>query len=121
MLSRNLSAAAGSQKHQFSFSGKTDRSRRHLAVRAQAGPSNPIGIHAQVWVGDWSKDEAVKAIKGTKDAGYDLIERKASSACSDHRLSRTHNVLCTGESISAAAGISIHWRFSRLQEVEEVQ
>ena len=48
-----------------------------LAVRAQAGPSNQIGIHAQVWVGDWSKDEAVKAIKGTKDAGYDIIERES--------------------------------------------
>ena len=50
--------------------------RRATSVRAQAGPSNPIGIHAQVWVGDWSKDEAVKAIAGTKKAGYDLIERE---------------------------------------------
>lgn len=48
--------------------------RKAVSVKAQAGPSNPIGIHAQVWVGDWSKDEAVKAISGTKKAGYDLIE-----------------------------------------------
>lgn len=51
--------------------------RSPLSVRAQAGPSNPIGIHAQVWVGDWSKEEAVKAISGTKKAGYDLIERES--------------------------------------------
>ena len=50
--------------------------RKAVAIRAQ-GPSNPIGIHAQVWVGDWSKDEAVKAISGTKKAGYDLIERES--------------------------------------------
>jgi D-psicose/D-tagatose/L-ribulose 3-epimerase len=29
-------------------------------------------------VGDWSKDEAVKAISGTKKAGYDLIELNVS-------------------------------------------
>ena len=28
-------------------------------------------------MGDWSKDEAVKAISGTKKAGYDLIERES--------------------------------------------
>ena len=50
--------------------------RSGLTVRAQGGAQNQIGIHAQVWVGDWSKEEAVKAIKGTKDAGYDIIERK---------------------------------------------
>lgn len=52
--------------------------RNGLSVRAQAGPTNPIGIHAQVWVGDWSKAEAEKAISGTKKAGYDLIERMSS-------------------------------------------
>ena len=51
-------------------------SRASVCARAQAGTLNQIGIHAQVWVGDWSKDEAVKAIKGTKDAGYDIIECK---------------------------------------------
>ena len=84
MLSTNMNAAAGRHHHRFSCAIKADRGKRHLAIRAQAGPSNPIGIHAQVWVGDWSKDEAVKAIKGTKEAGYDLIEREVSSACSDH-------------------------------------
>ena len=54
---------------------RQQNSRRCVTTRAQGGPSNPIGIHAQVWVGDWSKDEAVKAISGTKKAGYDLIER----------------------------------------------
>ena len=54
-------------------------SRRSLAVRAQGGYSNDVGIHAQVWVGDWSKDEAVRAVLGSKAAGYDLIERESDS------------------------------------------
>lgn len=60
-------------------------------MRAQAGPSNPIGIHAQVWVGDWSKDEAVTAISGTKKAGYDLIE--CESIFGMHIVSRRVNAL----------------------------
>lgn len=44
------------------------------AVRAR---TNPIGIHALVWVGGWSPDEARHAIESTKRAGYDLIELAA--------------------------------------------
>lgn len=51
---------------------------------APANPKNPIGIHSQVWVGGWSKQEAEKAISGTKDAGYDLIERTAESSYSSY-------------------------------------
>jgi len=36
--------------------------------------TNQIGIHALVWVGGWSPDEARKAIESTREAGYDLIE-----------------------------------------------
>ena len=36
--------------------------------------TNPIGIHALVWVGGWSRDEARTAIESTREAGYDLIE-----------------------------------------------
>ncbi len=36
--------------------------------------SNPIGVHALVWVGGWSPDQARFAIASTKEAGYDLIE-----------------------------------------------
>lgn len=35
---------------------------------------NPLGVHAMVWVGGWSHDEARRAIDSTKRAGYDLIE-----------------------------------------------
>ena len=60
-------------------------SRAGLSCRAQAArapksaptnPKNSIGIHSQVWVGGWSPEEAEKAISGTKDAGFDLIERE---------------------------------------------
>jgi D-psicose/D-tagatose/L-ribulose 3-epimerase len=35
---------------------------------------NSIGIHAGVWVGDWSSENIVEAVAKTKAAGYDLIE-----------------------------------------------
>ena len=36
--------------------------------------SNPIGIHALVWVGDTSPQSVSTAITNTKQAGYDLLE-----------------------------------------------
>ena len=36
--------------------------------------SNPLGIHALVWVGGWSPEEAELAISSTARAGFDLIE-----------------------------------------------
>jgi D-psicose/D-tagatose/L-ribulose 3-epimerase len=39
--------------------------------------TNRIGIHALVWVGGWSKEEARKAIASSAEAGYDLIELAA--------------------------------------------
>jgi D-psicose/D-tagatose/L-ribulose 3-epimerase len=36
--------------------------------------SNPLGIHALVWVGGWTPEEAELAISSTARAGYDLIE-----------------------------------------------
>lgn len=35
---------------------------------------NPVGIHASVWVGGWSEDEARFAIEQSAAAGFDLIE-----------------------------------------------
>lgn len=39
--------------------------------------TNRIGIHALVWVGGWSPDEARAAISRSKAAGFDLIELAA--------------------------------------------
>lgn len=38
---------------------------------------NRIGIHALVWVGGWTPDEARHAISSTAEAGYDVIELAA--------------------------------------------
>ena len=51
---------------------------RAVTPQVRAGlvlPQNPIGIHSGVFVGDWKPQDAERAIKGAKDAGYDLIER----------------------------------------------
>lgn len=39
--------------------------------------SNKIGVHALVWVGGWTPDEARTAISSTFEAGFDLIELAA--------------------------------------------
>ena len=39
--------------------------------------TNRIGIHALVWVGGWSPEEAQTAIASSAEAGYDLIELAA--------------------------------------------
>jgi D-psicose/D-tagatose/L-ribulose 3-epimerase len=33
-----------------------------------------LGVHALVWVGGWSPDDARHAVASTAEAGYDLIE-----------------------------------------------
>ena len=43
-------------------------------VRAAASTTHPIGIHAGVWVNDWSSPSARTAIQGSAQAGFDLIE-----------------------------------------------
>lgn len=35
---------------------------------------NPLGLHALVWVGDWTPSSAKHAIASTADLGFDLIE-----------------------------------------------
>jgi D-psicose/D-tagatose/L-ribulose 3-epimerase len=35
---------------------------------------NPLGVHALVWVGDWTEASARLAIESTKQTGFDLIE-----------------------------------------------
>jgi D-psicose/D-tagatose/L-ribulose 3-epimerase len=35
---------------------------------------NPLGIHALVWAGGWSRAECEHAVRSTREAGYDLIE-----------------------------------------------
>ena len=37
-------------------------------------PANPIGIHAGVWVGDWTPASAEYAVRESARAGFDLIE-----------------------------------------------
>jgi D-psicose/D-tagatose/L-ribulose 3-epimerase len=36
--------------------------------------TNPIGVHALVWVGDTSPASVTQAVTRTRDAGFDLLE-----------------------------------------------
>jgi D-psicose/D-tagatose/L-ribulose 3-epimerase len=35
---------------------------------------NPLGIHALVWAGGWSRAECEHAVRSTREAGYDILE-----------------------------------------------
>jgi len=35
---------------------------------------NPLGVHALVWVGDWSEPSARKAVESTREVGFDILE-----------------------------------------------
>ena len=48
--------------------------RRSLSHACTATGGVQWGVHANVWEGAWSKEEAERAIAGTAAAGYDLIE-----------------------------------------------
>ncbi|WP_326719855.1 sugar phosphate isomerase/epimerase [Streptomyces sp. NBC_00243] len=41
--------------------------------------TNPIGIHAGVWIGGWSPQETQLAFERTKSAGYQVIELTATA------------------------------------------
>ena len=50
---------------------------------------NKLGVHALVWVGNWSHDECSRAIEQTAALGYDIIEIPALDPSSiDARFTR---------------------------------
>jgi D-psicose/D-tagatose/L-ribulose 3-epimerase len=68
--------------------------------------ANRIGIHALVWVGGWTEDEATRAIASSAEAGFDLIELAALDpesfdADMTARLLQEH-----GLQVSASLGLS---------------
>jgi len=51
---------------------------RSLARSCRAAAGVQFGVHANVWEGSWTPEEAKRAIAGTAAAGYDLIEGERS-------------------------------------------
>ena len=45
-----------------------------MSSTGSALTTNPVGVHAFVWVGGWSHAQAEQAIRATRAAGYDFIE-----------------------------------------------
>ena len=45
-----------------------------MSAARHGAPGNPLGLHALVWVGDWSPASAAHAISSTAELGFDLIE-----------------------------------------------
>ncbi len=49
-----------------------------VAASNGAAGTPPMGVHALVWEGGWSRDEAARAIACSAKAGYDLVEGAAT-------------------------------------------
>ncbi|MCP2166834.1 sugar phosphate isomerase/epimerase family protein [Goodfellowiella coeruleoviolacea] len=68
---------------------------------------NKIGLHASVWVGDWSADSARTAVESTAKAGYDLIEIPALDPSSiDTKLTRQ---LLADNGLDAGFSLGLRW------------
>jgi len=72
-------------------------------MRQQAMANNRIGIHALVWVGGWSPEEARTAISSSAEAGFDLIEL---AALEPERFDAEMTARLLGE-YQLAAGVSL--------------
>ncbi|WP_368498476.1 sugar phosphate isomerase/epimerase family protein [Herbiconiux sp. A18JL235] len=60
--------------------------------RAAALPAVPLGVHAGVWVKDWSPASARFALEGSAAAGFDLVEIPAPAPVSEGSLSAAGTV-----------------------------
>lgn len=47
------------------------------STSAPGAYSNPLGVHALVFTGDWSEGSAKAAAAGARAAGFDLVRRRA--------------------------------------------
>jgi D-psicose/D-tagatose/L-ribulose 3-epimerase len=79
-------------------------------ARAAKSLANPLGVHAGVWVNDWSPTSARAAIEGSARAGFDLIEiplpdaSGAAAATAGSALTRT---LLDDSGIDAVASLAL--------------
>ncbi|HLU56909.1 MAG TPA: sugar phosphate isomerase/epimerase [Pseudonocardia sp.] len=62
--------------------------------------TNPIGVHALVWVGDTTPEAISEAVRRTKEAGYDLLE------LSLHDAKRLDTAAARAELEAAGLGIA---------------
>ena len=66
---------------------------------------NPLGVHALVWVGDWSEKSARYAIESTREVGFDLIELALlDPAATDVAMTRR---LLTDNGLGATASLGL--------------
>ena len=45
-----------------------------VSAASDTGGTPKLGVHALVWEGGWSREEATRVIAGSAKAGYDLVE-----------------------------------------------
>lgn len=91
-----------------------------FAHHAAAGCTNPVGVHALVFAGDWSEASATTAVVGAKAAGYDMVRRADGSRLGSgmwrhvHILVRQVQPVLGGGAISSGQPTFQVWRHWRL-------
>jgi D-psicose/D-tagatose/L-ribulose 3-epimerase len=68
--------------------------------------TNPIGVHALVWVGDTSPASVEHAISQTKDAGFDLLELSLHDSASLDTAAARKSLEAAGLGVACSRGLA---------------
>jgi D-psicose/D-tagatose/L-ribulose 3-epimerase len=69
-------------------------------------PTNPLGVHALVWVGDTSPTSVGRAIEQTRSAGFDLLELSLHDAENLDTESAARQLRAAGLQVACSRGLA---------------
>lgn len=69
-------------------------------------PTNPIGVHALVWVGDTTPDSVAFAVEQTREAGYDLLELSLHDAANLDIAAAREQLSAAGLQVACSRGLA---------------
>jgi D-psicose/D-tagatose/L-ribulose 3-epimerase len=68
--------------------------------------TNPIGVHALVWVGDTSPDSVAYAVAQTREAGFDLLELSLHDAANLDVAAAREQLSAAGLQVACSRGLA---------------
>lgn len=68
--------------------------------------TNPLGVHALVWVGGTTPDDVARAVRQTKAAGYDLLELSLHDAVNLDAAAAKAELEAAGLGIACSRGLA---------------
>ncbi|HET7659260.1 MAG TPA: sugar phosphate isomerase/epimerase family protein [Oryzihumus sp.] len=69
-------------------------------------PTNPIGVHALVWVGDTTPESVAFAVDQTREAGYDLLELSLHDAANLDVAAAREQLSAAGLQVACSRGLA---------------